>query len=168
MRADSTRMGVVPRSRSRAMSCTPSMSGRPRSTMASCGGRARASCRPCSAVVAVTGRRPLALRLAATNCAIDASSSTINTQALCIFGSAFGDGQVDAELAAGVAAAHLDLPAVGLDDGLADGQPQARAAVDRGVVAALVTLEQARGIAVAQARAMVAHRDEYAAAAAAG
>src|SRR6187402_3101506 len=101
-----------------------------------------ASCKPFDAVDALTGRRPLALRLAATNWAMEASSSTIRTVALAIRGFRIHSRQVDAELGTRLAPPRLDLPAVGLHDGLADREAEAGAA-GAGAVAAFETLENA-------------------------
>src|SRR5688572_4473636 len=121
-------MGVAERSRKRAMSSTPSRSGKPRSTMTSAGCWSFASRSPSVAVDALTGRSPLALRLAATNWAMEESSSTIRTVALAMRITRLCHWQVDSELGTRRAPAGLYPSSVSLHDGLADREAEPGAA----------------------------------------
>src|SRR6185369_17815108 len=137
--------------------------------MRSCGAPSFNSCRAWAAQEAHDGSRPAALKLAATNCAIDASSSTIRTAALSMRLGFLGGRhrrQVEAELGARLARARLDAPAVGFHDRAANRQPQPGAAALGAAGALPVTVEETGHVAGGQARAMIANGNEDAVAAA--
>src|SRR6185369_4228833 len=153
------------------MRSTPSASGKPRSTMRSCGALSFNSSRAWAAQDAHDGSKPVALKLAATNCAIDASSSTIRTAALFMRLGFLGGRhrrQVEAELGARLARAHLDAPAVCFHDRAANRQPQPGASALAAVGALPIAVEQAGHVTRGQAGAMIANGNENAVAAAPG
>src|SRR5579862_129311 len=117
-------IGTVDQARSARQTSMPSMSGSPRSSSTTAGLSRCADARAALPVGAATTLKPRAFSAALTIRVIARSSSTSRKVSRARSAMAHRDGEVEPG-AAGRLVLDVDVAAVGLDDGAADGEPDA-------------------------------------------